>query len=157
MRSAGLISLVLCFACQTERSDREPPAMAPQLSGTLPKHMRNCPSAVPSAHTVATPTPDGVDVAISSDNAVARRRILELARLHSGFREPIWGMPPHTGMHGGPGTIGRCPIIHAKTTVSYDETARGVVIHVQAVEPAMVRRLQQITELRVESLAPSSS
>ena len=157
MKFARVIPLLLLFACQRERAEemRQPSPMGPQLSGTTPKHMRNCPSAVATAKTVATPTPDGVDVTITSDDPAARRQIVELARWHAVVGEPIWGMPPHTGMHGGPGTIGVCPIIHAKTIVTSEEIPAGVRIHVHAIDPTMAPRLQQITQLRVQALSGS--
>ena len=122
------------------------------MSGTTPKHMRNCPSAVAGAKTVVTPTADGVDITITVDNPTARQRIVDLARWHGVMTEPIFGIPPHTGMHGGPGTIGFCPIIHNKTTVTAEEIEKGARIHVHAVDPAMAPRLQQITMMRLQAL-----
>jgi len=150
---------MLFVACQTDRTDerRQPNALEPQLSGTVPKRMRNCPSAVSTANTIATPTADGVDVTITSNDPVARRKIIDLTRLHATFAEPIWGMPPHTGMHGGPGTLGFCPILHVKTIVTHTERSDGVRIHVRAIDPSMVSRLQEVTTLRVHAFAPPSS
>src|SRR5262245_36886904 len=116
MRSACVL-LLLLFACQNEARDearRQPSPVGPMLSGKTPKHMRNCPSAVAGAKTVAKPTADGVDITITADDPAARQRIVDLARWHAVMTEPVWGMPPHTGMRGGPGTIGFCPIIHAR-------------------------------------------
>ncbi len=135
----------------------EPSPLGPPLSGTLPKRMRNCPSAVHSATTFASPTPDGVDITIVSSDPDARRRIVELTRLHQTFGAPVWPQLAHTGMHGGPGTIGHCPIIHAKTTITHDELPDGVRIHVRANDREMVPLLQEMTELRVRSLMPPSS
>jgi hypothetical protein len=158
MRSA-VAALALFAACQTERTElrEEPSPLGPPLSGTMPKRMRNCPSAVRSATTLATPTPDGVDVTIVSSDPGARRQIVELTRLQRTFGAPMWPQLAHTGMHGGPGTIGHCPIIHAKTTVTHEELPDGVRIHVRANDPEMVRPLQQLTQLRVRWLRPPSS
>jgi len=131
--------------------------MAPQLSGTMRLRMRNCPSAVPSAKTVMTPAPDGVELTITSPDPNAQRKIVALAQLHATWGEPIWGMPAHTGMHGGPSTIGHCPIVHAKTSVTQQEIPQGVKIHVRSEIPGMAGRLQEITELRVNALVPPSS
>ena len=163
MRSAHVIPLLLFAACpltgcpSKAADDNQPPGLAPQLSGTLPRQMRNCPSAVPSARTIATPTPDGVDLTITSPDPIAQRRIVALAQLHATWGEPLWAMPAHTGMHGGPTTIGRCPIIHAKTLVSQQEIPDGARIHVRSLIPGMASRLQEITELRVNALMPPSS
>ncbi|HEX5060476.1 MAG TPA: hypothetical protein VFV99_14010 [Kofleriaceae bacterium] len=164
MRSAHVIPLLLLCACpaacKSERAAetrKEPSAMAPQLSGRIPRQMRNCPSGVPSAKTVATPTADGVNLTITSDNPAARRRIVALAQMHATWGEPIWAMPYHTGMHGGPGTIGLCPIIHAKTIVTQREIPEGVLIHVRSEIPGMESRLQELTKLRVNALEPPSS
>lgn len=127
------------------------------LSGTIPRGMRNCPSAVPSAKTTMEKTERGVELTITSDDPGARERILALARWHSTQREPIWGMPPHTGMHGGPGTLGFCPIIHVKTTVTQSEIPQGVRIRVTADDPSMVRFLQTATAQRVRAIHQVSS
>jgi hypothetical protein len=158
MRSA-LVAFALLGACQTERAElrKEPSPLGPPLSGTLPKQMRNCPSAVPTADTAATPTDEGVDVVITSPDPDARRRIVELTRLQLTFGSPVWPQLAHTGMHGGPGTIGRCPIIHAKTSVTHEELPDGVRIHVRANDREMVPLLQQMTELRVRSLSIPTS
>lgn len=127
------------------------------MTGELPKRMRNCPSAVPSAKTTSRPTVDGVDITITSDDPQARRQIVALAGLHGVLRDPIRVMPEHTGMHSGPGTLGRCPIIHAGTRVSYDEVPHGVRIHVTARNQATIKQLQTATAARVRALEMPSS
>jgi hypothetical protein len=127
------------------------------MTGELPKRMRNCPSAVPSAKTTSRPTVDGVEITITSDDPEARRQIVALAGLHTTLRDPIRVMPEHTGMHSGPGTLGRCPIIHAGTRVSYDEAPNGVRIHVTARTKSMVEPLQTATATRVRALERPSS
>jgi hypothetical protein len=119
--------------------------------------MRNCPSAVPSAKTTSRPTVDGVEITVTSDDPEARRQIVALAELHSALRDPIRVMPEHTGMHSGPGTVGRCPIIHGGTRVSYDEAPNGVRIHVAARTNSMIRPLQTATAARVRALELPSS
>ncbi len=120
-------------------------------------HMRNCPSAVRSAKTTATRTPDGIDLTITSDDPSARADIVTLAQLQRDQRAPIWFVPAHSGMHGGPGSLGRCPVIHADTTVTYQPLANGVLIHVAARSRGRVAALQQATEARVRALSPPSS
>ncbi len=127
------------------------------MTGEMPRHMRNCPSAVPSATTVATPTSTGVTLTITSRDPQAQQQINALAGLHATFKEPMWGMPDHTGMHGGPGTIGQCPIIHAGTTITVETTPNGAVVYVAARSPSEVRRLQTATEARLRMRATPSS
>lgn len=119
--------------------------------------MRNCPSAVAFATTVATPTFDGINLTITSTNPDARSQIIKLAERQSGQRDTLPFMPAHSGLHGGPGTIGHCPIIHAGTTVSYTQIPDGVRIHVMAHAPGEVQLLQRATEARVDALARPAS
>jgi hypothetical protein len=97
------------------------------MTGEMPRSMRNCPSAVPGANTIATPTSTGVTLTITASGPEAQRQIHALAGLHATLQAPIWGMPDHTGMHTGPGTVGHCPIIHAGTTITYEETPNGAL------------------------------
>ncbi|NVB84419.1 MAG: hypothetical protein HOV81_38955 [Kofleriaceae bacterium] len=163
MRAAPILLLFLIStACAKER-DREKPASRERarpestLTGTLPKQMRNCPSAVPSAKTSAVPTDKGVDVVITAPELDARHRILALAELHASQREPIAMLGEHNGMHGGPGTMGRCPIIHANTTVKLDPIPEGVRIHVTANDKDDIQALQKATDARVKTLQLPSS
>lgn len=119
--------------------------------------MANCPSAVASARTVARRTTDGIDLVITAADSRARAAILARSELQDGMGEPLWFLPAHTGTHAGPGTIGRCPIIHTSTFVDHDRTADGVIVHVRAREPAQVEQLQSATEARLRALqAPAS-
>jgi hypothetical protein len=102
-------------------------------------------------------TSDGVDVTITSSDAAARRRIVELAAQQSALGGPLWPAPLHSGLHGGPGTIGRCPVIHADTTVTYELVPDGVRIHVAARSSSAVTKLQHATEARVRMLAVPTS
>jgi hypothetical protein len=119
--------------------------------------MRNCPSAVRSAKTTSVRTSDGVELTITTDDPSAQAEIVALARFHGDMKGPIWFLPPHSGLHSGPGSLGRCPIIHADTTVDVQPIANGVMIHVAAHTPDRVAALQQATEARVRVLAPPSS
>lgn len=157
MRSPVLAAIVtITNACSREASDGKPRVHArPEalLTGQRPQHMRNCPSAVPTATTVGTPAPDGVNLTITSSDPDARRRIVKLAELHSNLRETIPFMPEHSGLHGGPGTIGYCPIIHAGTIVTYKQIPEGVKIHVATRRPGEVWLLQRATKMRINALA----
>lgn len=158
MKAIVLVALVPLLACSHERETPQQQAQpSAEMTGELPKRMRNCPSAVPSARTTSRPTVDGVDITITSDDPEARRQIVALAGLHGTLRDPIRVMPEHTGMHSGPGTVGRCPIIHAGTSVSYDEVPNGVRIHVVAESQAQIKPLQKATAARVRALEMPSS
>ncbi len=159
MRAAHLLLPVALVACSTKSQPeaRQHPQPGAALSGTMPLHMRNCPSAVASARTTSTPTATGVDLDITTKDPVARRQLVELARVQRDLRDPVWLAPPHSGMHGGPGTIGHCPIVHAGTTVTYELIPDGVRIHVTARSPREVASLQQATDQRVRSLTMPAS
>lgn len=161
MRALPFLVLVLaatsCRRTERQHAGGEQSRPTSTLTGTQPKGMRNCPSAVPSAKTTAIQTDKGVDILITSPEADARKHILALAELQSSQREPNPYLPGHNGMHGGPGTIGRCPIIHANTTVTMTPIPDGVRMHVRANAKEDVARLQQATEKRVRTfqLPPS--
>src|SRR5262249_22793752 len=128
-----------------------------RLTGERPNHMRNCPSAVTGATTRATPTGDGVDIEITASDPTAGQRIAELARLHAALSGPLLFMPYHTATHGGPGTIGFCPIIHEGTTVSTQPIANGARIHVAARSPYAVKMLQVETQQRIRAMPQPTS
>jgi hypothetical protein len=159
MTATHLVSIVLAVAtwsCKTEREPREHPRPTAALTGSTPLHMRNCPSAVASAKTITSRTPSGIDLAITSADAKARARIVALAQLQSTQGDSLRLLPPHTSLHSGPGTIGRCPIIHADTAVTYETIPEGVTIHVTANRATDVAQLQKATEARARALAPPS-
>jgi hypothetical protein len=159
MRATHLVPIVFVVAtwsCKAERESREHPRPTAAMTGATPLRMRNCPSAVASAKTIATRTVSGIDLTITSTDAAARARIVALAQLQSSQRDPVRLLPPHTSMHTGPGTVGRCPVIHADTGVSYELAPDGVTIHVAANRPTDVAQLQTATESRVRALAPST-
>lgn len=150
------VSAVLALGCQSHHdSHRVQPRS--ELTGGMPLHMQNCPSAVPSAQTIATPTAAGVDISIISEDASARSQILALTQLQSAQGDPYGFAPAHTGTHGGPGTLGRCPIIHANTTVNYEPIEDGVLIHVVARDRGQLADLQRATDARVRTFATPSS
>lgn len=148
--------MILAGACSRENTEgKPPPEVQPEaaLTGLRQQHMRNCPSAVPSATTTVTPTADGVSLTIISKDPDARRQILWRTIFQSMLGDPIPFLPAHSGLHGGPGTIGYCPIIHAGTTVTYNEIPEGVVVHVATNRPGEVQMLQRATENRARALA----
>lgn len=158
MRAVYFASVLLAIAsCNSSESSDQPVPSHHSTNGTMPLRMRNCPSAVPSAVTVATPTAEGVDVTVTAPGGPARTEIVARSRVQAALGNGLTAFPEHSGMRGGPGTIGHCPIIHANTTVSYEPIARGVTIHVVAHDHDQVAQLQRTTEQRVRALNFPSS
>jgi len=149
MKPVLLLLLVACTSRAPTNQD-EPPSAA--LSGELPRHMANCPSAVPTAETQPIRTRRGIDLAITSNDPSAQRAIVAAADVQMRFRSRRWFMLPHTGRHDGPGSVGHCPVIHANTWINVEPIARGVLIHVIARDPNAVQTLQRATLARIEDL-----
>lgn len=149
MKPALLLTIAACTS-QAPTEQDEPPSAA--LSGQLPRHMANCPSAVPTADTQPIRTRRGIDLAITSNDPAAQRAIVAAADVQLRFRNRRWFMLPHTGHHDGPGTVGHCPVIHANTWINVEPIARGVLIHVIARDARDVQALQQATVVRIEDL-----
>jgi hypothetical protein len=156
MKSRLLVVLALA-ACSSDQAADDPPTPASTLTGKMPQHMRNCPSAVISAQTRSTPTRDGVDVFVTSSRMGAREEIVARAQRQAALAGPFPFVGEHSGHHGGPGDIGFCPIIHAGTTVSAEPITEGVRIHVAARSHADVAALQRATDARVRALARPAS
>lgn len=151
-RLAVFLALAAC-ASDRDQSSENPPTPTSTLTGKMPQHMRNCPSAVISAETRTAPTQDGVDVIVTSSRMGAREEILQRARRAAALNEPFPFVGEHTGHHGGPGSIGFCPIIHADTRVWVEQIPEGARIHVAARAPENVGALQRATDARVRALA----
>jgi hypothetical protein len=134
-----------------------PTAMAPAVAGPrrggLEHAMANCPTAVKGAVTRSVNTEFGVDLTITSDDPVSQRRIVELAARHEQMGDPDGAIPRHTGRHGGPGGLGHCPVFHDSTTVTFTRLRRGAVIHLRALLPTDVPRVQGIVAERLATLA----
>jgi hypothetical protein len=159
MRSALLLLVLVACSNENERSrmraEDRPRAM---LTGARRLRMRNCPSAVPSATTTSMETAGGIDLVITAQDPKARTQIAELARQQTSLGKPRWFFPRHSGLHGGPGGQGFCPVIHANTTVTWEPTGDGVRIHITANDSEQITALQRATEARVRALRmmPSS-
>jgi len=119
--------------------------------------MRNCPSALAGATTRVIDTEDGVDLEITATDPVVLRQIIELAIVHEHLGHPNGAEAAHTGMHGGSGSVGYCPVIHVGTTVTYRRRSDGAVIHVHALEPEAVSKMQKAITERVNMLATRST
>jgi hypothetical protein len=148
--------VLLCAALAACSS---PPAPAPtpappqlsQMTGGLEHAMMNCPSAVDGAQTRLRMTATGVDVIVTAADPEARAELAKLAEIHANMdRFTEW--PEHTGKHGGPGTIGHCPIVHDGTTITFARFDRGVVLHVTATSTDRVSWLQDQTAQRLATM-----
>jgi hypothetical protein len=151
-----LASLLAVAGCSSEKPAHHERVQT-QPTGPLTLHMRNCPSAVPSARTTEQPTPDGVDVEITSHDAAARTQIVALTQVQTTQHAPLAALPPHTGTHAGPGTMGHCPLIRVGTDLTYEQIPDGVRVHVTARSQNDVALIQRATQNRVRDLALPSS
>jgi len=152
------VALFLIAACSPGDKPAPPgtPPPSATLTGKTPLKMRNCPSAVAGTTTRATPTSKGIDLEITSDNPAAVREIVSRAELQTTLHGPYWFVPQHSGMHGGPGDIGHCPVIHANTDITYNQMGNGVRLHILARDKAQIPALQQAVTARTQALAPQS-
>lgn len=152
-----LLLLVPAAACEEDESP--PPAPSgPEMSGPLTRKMANCPSAVRGAVTRTTPTPDGIDVTVTSEDPAAALQIAELAQFHA--RTPYSLLPfPHNGLGGGNGHAGYCPIARGNDAiVTASVIPGGATIHLRARMPWRVQDLQESVVTRAARLRsfPSS-
>jgi hypothetical protein len=149
-----LIAITACAgstATSPNHGNTTPATHEARQTGELERGMANCPSAVPGAVTELAMTSDGVDVIIAAEDPAARQQIVSLAERHMRMGGPA-GLPEHSGLHGGPGSIGHCPIIHDATRITTTRTVQGVIIHVRALVPGNVKALQDETRSRVAGL-----
>jgi hypothetical protein len=148
------LSLILLVGCSRTPATPTSPSIgtnAASPSGQLEQGMANCPSAVAGASTELAMTETGVDLVITAKDPDARRQIQSLAERHMRMGDPA-GLPEHSGLHGGPGSMGFCPIIHDATTVTATGTEAGATVHVRADEASKVGALQEETRSRVAGL-----
>lgn len=113
--------------------------------------MANCPSALPTTVTRVADVPGGVVLEITSPDPDIQSALYALADLHERIGAPQ-GPYVHTGMHGGPGWIGHCPVIHNGTHVSYVHTKTGVRIEVRILPGQDVETLRREVYGRVAEL-----
>lgn len=150
--------LLLCAALAACSSTPAPrPAMPQQpiqQTGGLEHGMMNCPSAVQGAETKLRMTDHGVDLIVTAADPGANVEIVKLANFHA-HQDVLTDWPEHSGKHGGPATIGHCPIVHDGTRITLSPTLRGVVMHVAALAPDRIRSVQLETAERLSSMPRS--
>jgi DNA replication initiation complex subunit (GINS family) len=115
--------------------------------------MANCPSAILGSTTTVADAPDGVILSITTTDPETRQRVRQLATLQANQGDPTPTEARHTGLHGGPGIEGHCPVIHDGTVVTATPTDNGVDIHVATTSPDRVQMLQSETRVRVTKTA----
>jgi len=147
--------MLVCAALAACSPRPAAPPAAPQppseTTGGLEHGMLNCPVAVEGAETLLRMTDDGVDLIITAKDPAAQAEIVKLADFHARQNE-LSPWPEHTGKHGGPGTIGHCPVLHDGTQISLSPTEGGVILHVDALAPGRVKSVQEQTAERLSSM-----
>jgi hypothetical protein len=122
------------------------------MTGLRPHQAANCPAGLPGSETRIAMTPHGIDVTVTSKDARTIRRIIKLAELHTRARTAEKPRP-HDTRHGGPGTIGYCPIIaNDMTVLSMTIIGGGALVHVNARSPLRVQELQELVKARAARL-----
>ncbi len=112
----------------------------------------NCPSVLPSAITEISDIPGGVAVTVILWDPREQDQLLTLARLQERIGEPTSNFTGHSGLHGGAGNLGHCPIIHNRTTVRFTAVTDGVRFDVLALPGSDVAVLRQNTRHRAAKL-----
>ena len=115
--------------------------------------MANCTSALWTAVTHVTDIPEGVSIAVTVTDPFNYRRLLALAEVHARIGVP-GGAREHSGLHGGPGDTGHCPILHNGTTVTFVRIPDGVRFDVRAAASLDVARLRSQSRSRAEAMLP---
>jgi hypothetical protein len=141
---------LLLAACASTPAASTPTTLS--QTGEREHAMANCPNAVAGARTSLSMIEDGVEMLITAETSEARHEIELRADKHLRMGDPAGQAPEHTGLHGGPGWMGHCPIIHDATTVSVRRIPNGVVVRVRALIPDAVKTLQEETRSRVAGL-----
>jgi hypothetical protein len=126
------------------------------LTGGREHAMRHCPNSVPGAITRMESTPGGLDLFVTAADADAAREIAARAHVSEQLGKPL-GPSRHDSSHGGPGSVGYCPVIHVDTAVSVEDVPGGVRIHIDPLDPRALDELRAQVRERVDALALPSS
>jgi hypothetical protein len=159
-----LVCLTLLATAACRDRIQPPPPMQPPLveanrTGQKQRQLAHCPSAVTGASTRMATTTGGVDLLVTATTPAATAEITARARAAEHLQRlgaPL-GPTKHDGQHGGPGTIGYCPLVRAGTVFTVDAVPDGVLIHVQPLEQKDLEALRTTVRERVEALVVPSS
>jgi hypothetical protein len=132
-------------------------AATPVRGGQLEHAMENCPSAVAGARTMARDLDRGIALDITSTTGDGEAAIRATAEIHARMGGPSPEHVEHTGEHGGPGTMGRCPIVHVGTQVLIAPIDGGVRVTMLALDPLQVDRIRAEVRDRLTALLVSTA
>jgi len=159
--SAGMSSLssvaavVLCVVGCSSATEPPPAAKAPPLTSALDGKrvhgMLNCPSGVESSTTKMQMTAADVVLTITAPEINAQHKIVTLAHAHERSGNPRGGLI-NNGEHGGPGSSGFCPIVHADTVIRVEEISGGAIVHVRPTDPAQLQALGSAIAARIDAI-----
>ena len=158
--TSSLAAVVLCLVACSKTEPPPPPAKAPPIASALDgkrEHgMLNCPSGVEGASTQMQMSPTDVMLTITAADVSAQRKIVTLAHAQERAGNPHGGLI-NNGQHGGPGSSGFCPIVHADTAVTVEEVTGGVIVHVRPTDPAQLEALRTSIAARVKALTAGAA
>jgi hypothetical protein len=151
MKKVVLICAALAACTPKQAPAPAEPRQPARATGRMEQGMRSCPPATPGVQTSLRMTDAGIDVIMRAKDPIARAEMERLAELHA-HRDRLAQAPEHSGQHGGPGTIGHCPIIHEGTKIQISSIPDGVVLHVTARTPNHVKSVQLQTVSRLHTM-----
>jgi hypothetical protein len=159
--TSSLVAIALgLVACSKTEPPPPPPApaspVASALDGKREHGMLNCPSGVEGSTTQLQMSPTDVMLTITAADVSARRKIVTLAHVQERAGNPHGGLIDN-GQHGGPGSSGFCPIVHADTAVTVEEVRGGVIVHIRPNDPAKLEALKTSIAARVKALTAGAA
>ncbi|HEY6034459.1 MAG TPA: hypothetical protein VIV58_09380 [Kofleriaceae bacterium] len=158
--TSSLAAIMMCVVGCSSKSEPPPPAKAPPvtsaLDGKRAHGMLNCPSGVEGSATKMKMTAADVVLTITAPEVNAQHKIVTLAHAQERAGNPHGGLI-NNGEHGGPGSSGFCPIIHADTVISVEEISGGVIVHVRPSDPAQLQALGTAIAARVDAIGGTRS
>ena len=149
------LSLLACSKTKPPPPTTAPP-VASALDGKREHGMLNCPSGVEGSTTQMQMSPTDVMLTITAADVSAQRKIVTLAHAQERAGNPHGGLI-NNGQHGGPGSSGFCPIVHADTAVTVEEVGGGVIVHIRPNDPAQLDALKTSVAARVKALTGAAS
>ena len=145
-----LASLLAVAGCSSEKPAHHSRVQT-EPTGPLTLHMRNCPSAVPSART-ATPRRrrPRVSTSRSSFSRMLRRApILALTQVQTTQHAPLAGLPMASERTPGPARSAIVRSSASERNLTYEQIPDGVRVHVTARSQDDIALIQRATQARV--------